>query len=183
MLASVKFSQFKLITDYINLIIECVCVNVANESYFCSAKRCVSSVPAGPRTRRVSDKVFQWDCFCYFWIRVKGSTRVLPFGKPEWHVSTTESDKETVKMVKEEWEEEEGGRQGGRGYEESKWVNKNGVTGIIINSEGEDPLFSLIIKWFKFLILGQSLQERCRWPGCHFKSLFMQKKMRDVFFN
>lgn len=118
MLAYVKFSQFKLITDYINMIIDCVCVNVANESYFCSAKRCVSSVPAGPRVQRVSDKVFQWDCFCYFWIRVKGSTRVLPFGKPEWHVSTTESDKETVKMVKEE----EGGREGGGMRSLNEWT-------------------------------------------------------------
>lgn len=67
-----------------------------------------------------------------------------------------------------------------RGYEESEWVNKNGLIGII-NSEGEDPFFSLIIKWFQFLILGQSLQEWCRWPGCHFKSLFMQKKIWDVF--
>lgn len=117
----------------------CVCVCKCTQwELFCSAKQRVSSVPAGPRVHRV----FQWDRFCYFWIRVKGSTRVLPFGKPEWHVSITESDKETVKMVKEEWKEEEWERQGGRGNEESKWANKNGVIGIIHSNRGRSNFFS-----------------------------------------
>lgn len=41
--------------------------------------------------------------------------------------------------------------------------------------------FSLIIKWFQFLILGQSLQEWCRWPGCRFYSLFHAEKMSFFF--
>lgn len=41
----------------------------------------------------------------WFWHQVKGRARVLPFGKPERHVSTTEPDRETVKMVEEVKEE------------------------------------------------------------------------------
>ena len=136
------------------------------ETLVLSAKRCVSSVPAAPRVCIVSDGVFSvttslaffFVCF-FFWHRAKGSARVLPFGKPEWHVSTTESDKETVKMVKEKWEEEEeeevGGWEGGRGgmrnlneWTKMGWWNHQTV-------KREDSfLFFLpwIIKWFQFLI-------------------------------
>ena len=54
--------------------------------------------------------------------RKRGSAGVLPFGKPEWHVSTTEPDKETsengegdVRGGGEEGREGREGRRGGRG--------------------------------------------------------------------
>lgn len=55
----------------------------------------------------------------WFGHRVKGRARVLPFGKPERHVSTTEPDKETVKMVEEGKGEtvRDGGGGGGGGVE------------------------------------------------------------------
>lgn len=117
----------------------------------------------------------------FFWHRVKGSTRVLPFGKPEWHVSTTEPDKETVKMVKEEWKEEgergtEGGEVGMGLNERTKmwWLELSAVGGVV-------HIFLVIIKWFQFLILGQSLSKWCCWPGCHLKSLFMHNKKQNTF--
>ena len=54
-------------------------VNVARE-FFLPAKRRVSSVPAAPRVCGVSEEVF---FFFSEFVFEKGSTGVLPFGKPE----------------------------------------------------------------------------------------------------
>lgn len=113
---------------------------------------------------------------------MKGSTRVLPFGKPEWHVSTTEPDKETVKMVKEEWKEEEGerGTEGGEvGMDLNEWTKMGWLESSTVG--GGVHILLVIIKWFKFLILGKSLSKWCCWPGCHLKSLFMQNKKQNTF--
>lgn len=112
----------------------------------------------------------------HFLHRAQGSTGVLPFGKPEWHVSTTESDKETVKMGKEEWERRGKREKREHGCEESEWVNKNVATGIIDN-EREDPMFSMIVKDF------HSVQEWCRWPGCHLLTFHAEKRFQLLLFS
>lgn len=90
----------------------CVCVSAMVGRRFssvlvqCQQPNASSSVSGKAKTldgKKINKKgFFQWSISRYFLFgfHSSGSTKVLPFGKSEWHVSTTEPDKESVRMVK-----------------------------------------------------------------------------------
>lgn len=131
--------------------LDCVCKYTWRVFFFFALLSSVSQVAAAPHVHRLRGKVVQWYFLFFFAERKAVQESYLLVNLNDMFLQQNQTKKQWKWGRRNE-------RRGRRkkeeqGCEESEWVNKNVAIGII-NSEREDPMFSMIFSQFRSDVAG-----------------------------